>query len=204
MEDRRGCFGRRDYVSQSMALPMCHREGEQRKRWKKKKSQQQQQQQQQNRVEQQQHRRWRDTARGRQLTGEWSRASHSSLIRPAFPRLASPLLRRPFFSADEGGGWLPPFLVVALSRPPDIYVTFTSRFNAPAYVADGSHCVHPRADLSAWKMFLIRGKKKEKHARDEFVTFRWQIARDFFFNCRSVYLPSRFKGWESRDQHRCI
>ncbi|XP_012055486.1 PREDICTED: uncharacterized protein LOC105618564 [Atta cephalotes] len=47
MEDRRRCFGRHDYVSQPMALPMCHREGEQRRRWKKKKSQQQQQQQQQ-------------------------------------------------------------------------------------------------------------------------------------------------------------
>jgi len=28
MENRRGCFGRRDYVSQPMASPMCHREEE--------------------------------------------------------------------------------------------------------------------------------------------------------------------------------
>lgn len=106
MEDRRGCFGRH-YVSEPMALPMCHREGGQRrKRWKKKKSQQRQQQQQQrNRARSNSSITDDGTRRGgRQLTGEWSRASRSSLVRPAFPRLASPLLRRPFFSADTRDG----------------------------------------------------------------------------------------------------
>lgn len=40
--------------------------------------------------------------RGRQLTGEWSRASRSSLVRPAFPRLASPSMS--FFRNSVAGG----------------------------------------------------------------------------------------------------
>jgi len=91
MEDRRGCFGRLGATTWAnrCALPMCHREEEERSTRKKEEEAAEQQQQ---------HRRWRDgvvgvvDSGGRQLTGEWSRASRSSLVpsRPAFPRLASP------------------------------------------------------------------------------------------------------------------
>lgn len=128
------------------------------------------------------------------MTGEWSRASRSFLIRPAFPRLASPLLQRPFFprtlNRETLNDAVPPLLAVALSQLPDTYVTFTSRFNASAYVADGSHCAHPHTDLSAWEMFLIR-EKKEKQACDEFATFRRQFARDFWFKYTDPFVFRR-------------
>lgn len=140
MEDRRGCFGRH-YVSQ----PMCHREGENREGGGKRRrasssSSSAQQQQQQNRAE--------ATAAspmtghgadGRQLTGEWSRASRSSLVQPAFPRLArvsSPPTSL-FFRAGRrlanGRTLNGERAVRAITAPGytrDIYVT--SRFNAPS------------------------------------------------------------------------
>lgn len=167
MEDRRGCFGRH-YVSQ----PMCHREGENREGGGKRRraSSSAQQQQQQNRAG--------ATAAspmtghgadGRQLTGEWSRAFRSSLVRPAFPRLASLLsFDVPFFPRDvaslTAGRWTEN-AVRAITAPGytrDIYVT--SRFNAPRRLMSPTvvHCARPHADLSARKMFLIRGEKKRK------------------------------------------
>jgi len=84
--------------------------------------------------------------------------------------------------------------LLALSRPPDIHVTFTSRFNAPAYVADGSHCVHPRADLSAWKMFLIREKKK-KNTRATNLSLLGGKSRAIFFFELLICVPAfAFQG----------
>lgn len=79
--------------------------------------------------------------RGRQLTGEWSRASRSSFVRPAFPRLASPSMS--FFRGTA------PLLAAAVRYVPSLFsplsqsgyicdVYFMSRFNASAYATESN------------------------------------------------------------------
>lgn len=140
---------------------------------------------------------------GRQLTGEWSRASRSSLVRPAFPRLASPLLRRLFFPRTLANG--------GLSSPsryhgPRIYTWRLRRDSMRRLMSPtGSRCQHPRADLSARKMFLIRGgeKKKNTRATNSSLSGGESHATFFLVNCRAPFLffVSRGCSREPLDEH---
>lgn len=179
MEDRRGCFGRH-YVSQPMALPMCHREGEQKGRWKRKKSQQQQQQQ--YRAEQQQHHRWRDMARWKAVD-RWMVTIISPVPRPAsFPtsRESSPptslFPRTPANGEDTVRRRLSSLRRRAITAP-RIYTWRLRRDSMRRLMSPTVVIGHIRARIYRYeKCFWFAAKKKEKHARDEFVTFGWRVA----------------------------
>lgn len=152
-------------------------------------------------AEQQQHHRWRDEVvgrrRGRQLTGEWSRASRSSLVRPAFPRLASPSMS--FFRGTT------PLLAAAVRYVPPLAAitvrmyTYTWRLRR-----DSMHrLTRPRVALCASGFISVKNiywfrKKKNTTAQ------QWRIRRfhRVFF---SIYpLPDCHDCHERATRYTCV
>lgn len=100
---------------------------------------------------------------GRQLTGEWSRASRSSLVRPAFPRLRESSPPTFLFSADAR--WTGLSLLSSPSRyhGPRIYMWRLRRDSMRRLMSPTVVIARVRARIYRHgKCFWFRTKKKKK------------------------------------------